>query len=43
MMNAISIGRSVPGIARSVYVNRDRMGNPISYIKARVGPMMKRH
>ena len=43
MMNAVSLGRSVPGIARSVYVNRHRMGNPVSYIKARVGPMMKRH
>ena len=42
LMNSISLGRSVPGIARSVYVNRHRMGNPVSYIKARVGPMLNR-
>ena len=42
LMNSISLGRSFPGIAKSVYVNRHRMGNPVSYIKARVGPMLKK-
>ena len=42
IMNSISLARSAPGIVRSVYVNRHRMGNPVSYLRARVGPMLKR-